>query len=185
LGGSRGAEFQECVEGAGELAVVGSFVAVEEIEDAGVVSQVLESGGGAVDRGGGRRLTGHFEFEAGLLEAEYAEMAPTGDGHGFDQGGFGEGAWLEFGDEAGVELLEAVLGLAFEDDGLGQEAVADAVLGGDGFAFFRDRPAGFGAVDAGGIEAALERSYDGRMGRIADADGGARVEGPVGEEDSA
>jgi len=45
----------------------------------------------------------------------------AGDGHGVDQGVLGGGARLEFGDEGGVELLEAVLGFAFEDDGLRQE----------------------------------------------------------------
>ena len=54
-----------------------------------------------------------------------------------------------------MEFLEAVLGFDFEDDGLSQEAVADAVLRGRGLAFFGDRAARLGAVGAGGIDSAL------------------------------
>jgi hypothetical protein len=48
-------------------------------------------------------------------------------------------------------MFEAVLGFAFEDDGLGEDAVPDSVFRGGGFAFGRDRAFGFGSVDAGGL----------------------------------
>jgi hypothetical protein len=89
---------------------------------------------------------------------------------------------LEFGDEGGVELFEAVLGFAFEDDGLRQEAVADAVLGRDDLAFSGGRAAGFSAVGAGGIDLALS-SYDGRMGHACACGWGLNVEGFGAEED--
>lgn len=155
LGRFNGAKLQERVEGTGELTVEGGFVAEEEVEDAGVVGQVLEDRGGAVGGFSGRGLVVHFEIQGGLLDIERAEIAPAGDGHGVDQGCLGGGAGLEFGGEAGVELLEAIFGLAFEDDEFGEEAVADAVLRRDGFAFGRDRTVRFGAVGASGIEFAL------------------------------
>ena len=47
----RGAEFEERIEGADELAFVGCFVAMEQVEHAGVVGEALEGRGGAVPDG--------------------------------------------------------------------------------------------------------------------------------------
>ena len=121
FGRRSGAEFQERVQGAGELTVVGGFVALGEIEDAAVVGQVLESCGGALGGGCRSGLARHFQIEPGFLDSEDAEMAPADDGHGVDQGVLGGSARLEFSDGGGVELLEAVLRFAFEDDSLSQE----------------------------------------------------------------
>lgn len=83
-------------------------------------------------------------------------------------GGFGLELVEEFGEKGG----KAGVGLAGEDDGLGEHAVASSVLGGAGFTLRsdcsmgvdgvgggggfsdgRDRPAGFGAIGAGGFDA--------------------------------
>ena len=97
----RGAEFEERIEGADELAFVGCFVAMEQVEHAGVVGEALEGRGGAVCAGR-RTLATDFQVEGDFLDAEDAPMAPTGDGHVFDQSGLGGGARLEFSDEGGV-----------------------------------------------------------------------------------
>jgi hypothetical protein len=57
----------------------------------------------------------------------------------------------------GEEFLETLIGLAFEDDSLGEDSVAEAILGGDGFACGRNRASGAGAVGAGGLNFALRR----------------------------
>jgi hypothetical protein len=104
------AELEEEGVGSAELAVVAGFVAILEVEDSRVVGQVFEDHGGS---GGGdfaRRIqAGHFQVEAGFLDAPDAHLLPTGDGHGFDDGGFGVGAGVELGLEAGEEIYEAVL----------------------------------------------------------------------------
>jgi hypothetical protein len=56
---------------------------------------------------------------------------------------------LDFGGEGGEELLEKIVGLAIEDDSLGEHAVTGGVLGGGPFAFPGSGAAGTGAVDTG------------------------------------
>ena len=89
----------------------------------------------------------HLDF----LKAQDAQIAPAGDGHGFDEGRFSSGTGLELRDEAVEEFLEAILGLAFEDDGLREHAMTGAIAGRDVLTFGRNRAAETGAIDAGGF----------------------------------
>ena len=96
------AEFEQKGKGSGELAVEGGFVALGEIEHAGVISEVAEDDGGPNGWGiGGVVLAGHFEIEAGFLDAPDAHLTPAGDGHGFDERGFGGVAGMELEGEGG------------------------------------------------------------------------------------
>jgi hypothetical protein len=125
---------------------------VEEVQDAGAVAEITEDKRRAMGRGPGRGQAGHFKIEAGLLESENAHVTPTGDGHGFDERGLGGGGGSELGGQGGVEVFEAIHGFAFADDGLGEDAVADAVLRGGEFAFGGEGASGFSAVGAGGFD---------------------------------
>ena len=120
-----------------------------EVEDAGVVTEIAKHQRGAMRGRIRRRLASHLEIEPGFLKPEDAHVTPASDGHGFEERGFGGGAGLKLGDEGVVEVLEAIHGFAFENDGLGEEAVAGGVLRRDGFAFGGDGAVGFGAVGAG------------------------------------
>ena len=54
--------------------------------------------------------------------------------------------------EGGGEVVEGGFGFALDDDHFGEEAVAEGVLGGDGFSFGGGGAAGFGSVEAGGLD---------------------------------
>jgi hypothetical protein len=124
---------------------------VNEIEDPGVVAEVAEDDGGP----DGRRfcgvvVAGHFEIEAGFLNAPDAQLPPARGGHGFNQRRFRGSAGVELEGEGGKELVEAILRFAFEDEGLGEHAVAGGVHGGAAFAGGGDRAFGPGSVGSGG-----------------------------------
>jgi hypothetical protein len=79
-------------------------------------------------------------------------LTPAGGDHDFDEG-FLEGSFgLESGEEGVVEGAETVLRLDVENEGTGEQAVLVRVAGGVEFAGGRDWSAGFGAVDAGGVD---------------------------------
>jgi hypothetical protein len=146
-----GLEVGEARVYAGELTVVHVLVAVKKVGRADAVGGASQGESGA---DGGwtdfRVLNGHVAINAGFLNTPDAELAPLGDGEGLNQGDFGGGDGLEFLDVAVQEAEEALFGFLFEDDGAGEEAVADTVAGGDGFALGGNGAFGFGAVDAGG-----------------------------------
>ena len=125
----------------------------DEIESARCVGHVAKDHGGADGR---RRLrvlgASHFEIEAGFLNAPDAHLPPAGDGHSLDERGFGGGAGCELEGEGVEELAKAVQRFAFEDDGLGEHAVAAGVLRGVVFAGGGDGAVGFGSVGAGGCD---------------------------------
>ncbi len=87
-----------------------------------------------------------------------------GYGHDFHLAGFDLGFGLEFGLESGQQPAKASFGFAFENEGVGEEAVTRCVPGVaacgpggvercDAFSLVRDRTAGFGAVCARGGDA--------------------------------
>ena len=78
--------------------------------------------------------------EAGGFERPGALETPAIDGHGFDEVEFVGRDGVEAVDVVGDQFVEFVLRFAGEDDGLGCEAVGEAVAGGDEFAAW-----GFGA----------------------------------------
>ena len=80
-----------------------------------------------------------------------AAQAPAGDGHGLDQIHLDIGGGLELLDVSVEEELELFVGFGGKQDGLGGEAVAEAVAGRFGSAFRSGGAAGFGAVGAGGL----------------------------------
>jgi len=143
---------EEAGEGSGELAVVGDFVAHEEFGRNGIGGAAEgkeDLDGRGADIGVDQR---QFAINSGFLCAPDAEKTPAGDGHGFDQAELGGGGGLEFVDEGAEEIDKAVLDFGFEDDGGGEEAVAEAVAGGSDFAFGRNGASGLCAVAAGGLD---------------------------------
>jgi hypothetical protein len=89
--------------------------------------------------------------QAGFDGPDAAE-APAGDGHGLDQVHFDGAGGLELLDVGVEEELELFVGFGGEQDGLGGEAVAEAVAGGLGSAFRGGGAAGLGTVGAGGFD---------------------------------
>ena len=146
------ADLVETLEGAVVLAVVAAFVTIEGFAGSGVFAEGMEGEG---DSGGGVFFFGaaflDFVGEGGSFHAPEPHLAPAADGHGFDEAGFDFGGGFEVLVEIGAEGHEAVAGLGFEEDGVGEEAVADAVAGGAGFAVRGDGALGFGSVLAGGV----------------------------------
>ena len=153
-----GAHFDEAAVSAEVLAVVTGFVAVDEFEGAGIVAEGAEGEGGAggglfgwvqCGRDGYIGLAAHLVVHGGLFHAPDAHLTPAGDGHILDEGLLERGARLEFLGESGEESAEAILGLAFENDGGGEHAMRDGVAGGGEFALGSGRAVGFAAVGAG------------------------------------
>ena len=116
--------------GAAELALEGRFVAEGEGERVAVTAEGAEGEGGAEGGGGGFVLAGHFAVEVGFLDGPGAELAPIGDDHFVDEGEFGFSDGTVGGNEGVEEGVEAGFGFAVEDDGLGEHAVGNAVVGG-------------------------------------------------------
>src|ERR1700685_3075777 len=79
----------------------------------------------------------------GLSHAPDAHLTPAGDGHVLDEGLLERGARLEFLDESGEESAEAILGLASENDGGGEQSMSDGVAGGGESALGSGRAMGF------------------------------------------
>lgn len=130
-----GREGDELIEGAVELAVEGGFVAVDEVEDAGLIGESAEGAGGADGGGTVGVVEGHFLVDDGLFDTPGAHLAPVGGGEFLDEGAGGGGGGLMFEGELMEEFIEEGLGLVVEDDGLGEEAVAEAIAGGGLAAF--------------------------------------------------
>ncbi len=106
---------------------------------------------GEVFIGDGRFLAAHLMGDGGVFHGPEAHLAPVGDDHFVNEEGFDGGGGEELGAELFDEVVEAVAGFAFEEDGAGEEAVGDAVAGGFAFTGGGARAAGFGSVDTGGF----------------------------------
>jgi hypothetical protein len=149
--------------GSHKLAVVGGFVAVEQVQDAGVTGEGAEGQGGSDDGrevGGGVPIeivfartveAGHFQLDGCFLNSPDTHLAPAGYCHRFDVIHFCGVAGLNLIREGFEELLEAILGFAAEDDATAEDSVADGILRDGGFAFGGDGAFGFGSVGAGGL----------------------------------
>jgi hypothetical protein len=98
--------------------------------------------------GAARQLVGE---QAGF-DGPDAAQAPAGDGHGLDQIHLDRVGGLELLDVGVEEELKLFVGFGGEQDGLGGEAVAEAVAGRLGSAFRGSGAAGLGAVGAGGFD---------------------------------
>lgn len=158
---------------------VAALVAIEQFQSAGFIRECAE-GAGEMSDGcfagicfltvtGGVEASGSFFKILRFLDAPEPHAAPVRDGDEVDLIGLDAGSGLEFLFEDVEEIAETLFGFAREDEGIGEETVADCILGGAGFAFVRDRPggesdvgsgdalafrcdgaAGFGAIGAGG-----------------------------------
>ena len=141
--------------GAVVLALKGGFVAIHARERVALIAEATEgeSGGDGrgVTSGCDGLLMGDFEIDLVLLDAEDAEQAPAGGGHGFDEFAFGGGGGAVFGHVFVDEGFEPCAGFGGEDDGLGEHAVAEVAGGGgaDGLAFGCGCAGGFRSVGAG------------------------------------
>ena len=146
------AKLVETAERAAELVVEAGFVAGQKVKRAGIVGEIAERDGclsGCIVRRADLRAEGHavhFVGEAGFLQTPDAHLTPAGDDHGLHEGKFDFGFGLEFFVECLEEAGEALDGFAFEHDRIGENAVADGVLGGNRFAFGRFRAGGFGGI---------------------------------------
>ena len=77
-------------------------------------------------------------IETGLLHGPKAHHTPAGDGHSLDQVALGVIAGVELFFERFHHCDKLVEFLFGEDDGFGEEAVAQVVARGAAFAFFGD-----------------------------------------------
>ncbi|HXE65000.1 MAG TPA: hypothetical protein VN519_15760 [Bryobacteraceae bacterium] len=89
-----------------------------------------------------------FVGEGGGFEGPATEEPPAADGHGFDEVVLVLGDGLEAAGVGGEEGVEAGGGFAGEEDGAGEEAVGDGVLGGVAFALRGAGAGGFLGVRA-------------------------------------
>jgi hypothetical protein len=96
-----------------------------------------------------------FEVEPGGFHVPEAHLPPTGDGHVLDQRFFGRGLRLVFLLIGSEEVDESFARFVFEDDGFREDAVTETVARGGEFALRGDGATGFGAVGAGGEDAAF------------------------------
>ncbi len=134
-----------------DLAVEAGFIAVQQMQHprlAGEVAEGLRHRVSLVEGDGLAVIDGDIE-DFGFDTAD-SHTPPVGRDEVIDQhAGDGVGG-LEKVMELGGELVEVLLGLLFEDDVFGEEAVFERVPGRFGFAFGRDGAFGFGSVGAGG-----------------------------------
>jgi hypothetical protein len=130
------------------LAVEGDVVTEEQFgrtSGGGVAEGEEGSNDGRSDGGG---LKCHVAIKGGLLNSPDAELAPAGGGHGFDQHGFGLGGGLVFLHERGEQGAKAGPAFLFEDDGAGEESMAECVAGGVFLALGGGGAQGAGAIGA-------------------------------------
>ena len=135
-------EFYEIGEAAAEGPFMGGGVAQEQVE--------------LVLGGSGREVGG----EAGLLEAKGALVKPIVPGHVVHEHRFGRGGGLVLFAQVGVEFVEFFRVLVGEEDEGAGQAVAEVVLGGDGFASFGARAGGELGILTVGFDLALGEVFE-------------------------
>ena len=145
------AQQAQLLEAAGQLPALLGLVAAHGVE--------------ALEVEGGERV-GYLPLEAGLGRAELgggveqSDLDPLGalalperDRHALHQPRLDLGFGVDFGQQAGGQLLELGRGLVLEHEMLqGGEAVLEGVAGAAGLAFGGDGAARAGAVAAGGFD---------------------------------
>ncbi|HVV71866.1 MAG TPA: hypothetical protein VHI52_10265 [Verrucomicrobiae bacterium] len=155
---SCGLDFAEAVGGAVVSAVEAGFMPFDGFEG---TRRMLESACGEHDPGGrffvagGGGLLTLLMGEGGGFKGPAAEKAPAADRHGFDEIVLVLGGRLESAGVGGEEGVKAVAGFTGEEDGTGEEAVGDGVLGGVPLAFRGAGASGFLSVGAVGGELGL------------------------------
>jgi hypothetical protein len=149
-------EALEFVEGAVEGALDAGFVAGEGVEDAGGGTGVpVEDAGqflvvveASVLGFGVRFKVDEAKFEEAGFEAAATDEAPLGHDDLVDEGGFERSGGLELVEEGVAEFVESLIVFAYDDGGLGSEAVFEGIEADGGLAF-----GGFGAGAVLGIAA--------------------------------
>ena len=139
-------------------------MAVEALEGAGIVAEMLIGDGGADGGAGGFELrvdlgflASHLDVHEGGLEAQDAVEAPAGGGQLADEVELGAGLGpviVQVFFAKGVELL---LRFAFDEDLVGGESMGEAGGVRASASHRGDGSAGLGAVGARGIDASLGR----------------------------
>jgi hypothetical protein len=164
------AEVLETGDGAAELAFVAGVVAIEQVECARFVAQSAESVellrgvvAAAINREDGAFRVADLIVEPGGFHAADALAAPAGDGHFFDEAFLGRSFGLVFVLEGCEEFDEGASRFSFKDDGFRENAVAETIFRGGGFALRGFGAVGFGAVGAGCIAAGFGRHGDSPM----------------------
>lgn len=136
-------------------------VTVEVGEGAGFVAEGAEGEGsaacGVVFLADFGFLARHFVVEEGGLGGEEAEPAPAGGDKQIDEPAVDGGCRLELVEIGLAEGAEVVLGLVWQDDLAGAEAVGDGGGPAAGESLGGFGTAGAGAVGAGRIDTALGR----------------------------
>jgi hypothetical protein len=147
-------ELEQGQEGAAIDQVEAGFVAMDEVETAGIVGQGGEGGGKAFGlRGGGIQLVFEFLIEGSSFDGPEAAQAPDGGDHFLDEGLGGKVGGGETAEEILVEFAEGVGGLVGEEDAVGQDAVAEGIEGRAALALGGFGAAGECSVGAGGADA--------------------------------
>jgi hypothetical protein len=148
-------QFKKAAMGTKKLAVITGFVAADEIERAGVVTESAEGEGGAggvvLVLGDGFGLAADLAIESGLFEAHYSRLTPAGEGHGLNERCFDSSLRLQFIEKRGQEFCEAIPRFAFQNDGAAEHAMFHGIAGGGEFALGGFGAAGFGSVGARGF----------------------------------
>ncbi len=97
-------------------------------------------------------FAGHGAGEEAILDGPGATEAPVGGGHFLDHAELDAVEGAKTGAVLIDQAVEGVADLAGEDDGLGEEAVAEGIEGRLALAFGGNGATGAGAVGAGGTD---------------------------------
>jgi len=122
-------KFQRAGEAA-EIAALEARKLVEDGNECGLFPCRSHAVGGVSDF---RVDAGEGEVEQVGFDAVDAAKRPMGDGHAGDGRGLGRSFGMTVVEELVQEVVEVLLGLVFQDDAVGIEAVGDAVAGGAAF----------------------------------------------------
>ena len=150
------------LHGAAELGAEPGLVAVEALEAAGIVAEMLAGDGGAgfcvadlvlfADLG---FLASDLVIHKGGLEGQDAVVAPAGGDQLIDEVEPGAGLGLVLGEVFFAKGVELLLRFAFVEELVGGESVGEAGGAGASASLGGDGSVGLGAVGAGGIFAFL------------------------------
>lgn len=150
---SPDANLGQAVDGAEILTVASGLDATDDVQSAAMIGQrpecEREQGGRTFARRDGFQAE-DFTVEQRRFQFPEAALAPPGQGHGADQRVLDFGLRLELALERGEQGGQMVSGFPISEEGLGAQAVTEAVAGGIGSALGRDRSTRFGTVGTGG-----------------------------------
>ena len=94
----------------------------------------------------------HFELKRGFFNGPETDEAKAADGHVLDQSALDLVLRIEVALKGGEKLLKYIDAFLFQDDGAGEQAMAQAVRGGTGLGCGGIGSAGLGAIGARGVD---------------------------------